>query len=413
MKNVGRVLATVGLVLLLVTSVVCGCGGGGEKEAKTVVLGWMGDQTGPSASIFRQVIMAMNDYLEDMEDTNPITGVDVEIIAYDTRMETARIPVGYQWLKGQGMDLLLGWDAMTPAITRADQAVDRTPQYNFTAWPTTMDEDWVYSFGYTNQIEGRAILDYVINQWWPAKNAGRAVKVGWVANPEQGTYGEFGAGFEYVLARNPGKAEMIKTGGAATQSAWASETAIVKDCDVIIVTTVGTSSGTFLNEIIQRGYKGQIVASTNAVLGAWDMVTSLVPKSSLNGMLIPHFYPLWVDQTQFIEKADQVLSAKHPAEAAKLKAGTTWISGWLTAHILCEAVREAAAEIGAQNVDGAAIRDAFETMDLEIEGMPNITLAGHGAHNVFQPNCRMIQYDAAKDDFYAITGWFVAPRFVE
>ena len=412
MKNLLKGVALVGVVLvLLATAVVSACGGGGIKETNTVTLGWLADQTGPSSLAFEQVMMGMNDYLAQMKVTNPISGVNLKIITYDTRLELARFPGGYQWLKGQGMDVLLGYQPITPAMTQPDQAADKIPQYNFDAWPTTMDADWVYCYMYTVQLEARATLDYLINQWWPTQNIDRPVKVGWVGNPEQDTHPEFEKGFNYTLEQNPGKAQLIKAGGSSTQSAWASEVAAIEDCDVIMLSTVGTSTATFLKEAIQRGYKGQIEASTLSVLGVWDLVTAVTPKSSFNGMLIPHFYPLWTDNTPYVQQASEVLTTNHPAEAATLKSGTTWISGWLTANILCEAVRDAAAKVGAKNVDGAAINDALLALNIEIEGMPNITLANSGAHHVLQPECRMIRYDAAQDNWYAITDWFVAPGF--
>ena len=49
--------------------------------------------------------------------------------------------------------------------------------------------------------------------------------------------------------------------------------------------------------------------------------------------------------------------------------------------------------------------------NIEIGGMPNITLEGRGGHHVLQAYCRMIQYDAAADDWYAINDWFLAPGF--
>lgn len=409
MHRRARVMTLLGMALLLVVAAALSGCGGGAGESNTIILGWLADQTGPSSGAFREVMMGWNDYMAEINQTNPIPHLEIKTITYDTRLENARIPIGYDWLSGQGMDLLLGYDPVTPNITQADQAADKIPEYSFAATPSLMDADWVYSYAYTFDFEGRAIMDYLLNQWYPSQNISGPLNIGWIGNPEVGAYVRFQAGFEYALAQNPGKAVLTKAGGSATQSAWVSEVAIIKDCDVLIMTTVGTSTATFLKEAIQRGFDGQIIASSTSVLGVWDLVTALVPKSSFDGMLIPHFYPLWTDDTTYSDHVNEMISKYRPSEAAKLKTGTTWISGWLTAQIVTEAVREAAAKVGAENVDGEAIRDAMHAIDLEIAGMPNMNLAG--GHHVFQSYCRMIEYQASEDNWFAITDWFIAPGF--
>jgi len=409
-KSVFKGMTFLGLVaILLVTSVLTACGGGGGGgEAAKVTVGWLADQTGASASAFKEVRWGMEDYFAEME---PIEGVDLEMIVYDTRLEYGRYTLGYEWLVGQGMDFMMYMSPDTPNVTQPSQVRDKIATYGFTAYSTMMDADWVYSYMYTNELEGRAIMNYVINTWWPSKGISRPVKVGTVGNINRSTTDEFRKGFDKVLADNPGKAVYSTVGGDVSQSAWASEYAAVKDCDIIVMTTTGTSTGTFLKEAVNKGYTGQYLATTTSVLGIWTLLTALVPKASFNGMLIPHFYPLWTDDTSYTQQAEAALAKYRATDAAKLREGTTWISGWLTAQIVAEAVRKAAADAGAKNVDGEAIKDALNTMKIENEGMPAITLANSGTHHVFQPYHRFITYNAAADEWSAITDWMIAPGF--
>jgi hypothetical protein len=119
----------------------------------------------------------------------------------------------------------------------------------------------------TGELEGRAMMDYVINTWWPAQGKSGPVKIANVGNTGWDTTTQYRKGFAATLAENPGKAVYTEVGGDVAQSAWASEVAAVKDCDAIILTSTGTSSPTFLKEAALRGYDGLIVASTNSVLG--------------------------------------------------------------------------------------------------------------------------------------------------
>ena len=227
-------MALMGLALLLVAaSVVTGCSGGDNEEVNTVVLGWLADQTGASAAAFRDVSKGIEDYMAEMEATDPIPGIKIEIKAYDTRLEYARYPAGYEWLKGQGMDVLLGYAPETSTVTLTSQVEDKIPQFNFTGWATTLDADWVYSYVYCQEYEGRAVLDYLLNQWWPTQGQSRAMKVAHVSNPGWGSMAEYQRGLDWVVAQNPGKIDLRSLGGGMDQTAWASEVAEIQGTDAI------------------------------------------------------------------------------------------------------------------------------------------------------------------------------------
>ncbi len=85
------------------------------------------------------------------------------------------------------MDVLLGYQPETPTVTLDDQAKDKIPQYNFSAWPADMDADWLYGYTYGYEWEARAAADYLVNQWWPTQGKNRALKLAHVGNPEYGS----------------------------------------------------------------------------------------------------------------------------------------------------------------------------------------------------------------------------------
>jgi hypothetical protein len=106
-----------------------------------------------------------------------------------------------------------------------------------------------------------------------------------------------------------------------------------------------------------------------------------------------------------------MLEKYRSSDAASLKQGTTWSSGWMTAEVVTEVVRLAASNAGAGNVDGAAINEAFKEVNVQLEGMPPLTLANSGTHHVLMPEFRMIKYNAAADEWNAFTDWAVVPGF--
>lgn len=412
MKKLGRLaLLVIMAATLVLTSLVTACGGGGAEAENTVTFGWLGDQTGASATAFKEVMMAMNDYLAEVQNTDPIDGVKINIVTYDTRLEYGRMSIGYEWLKGQGMDVLLGYLPNTSSVVQPNLAADKIPIYSFVGYPTTLDADWVYSYMCTGELEGRAMMDYLINTWWPAQGKSGKVKIANVGNTAWDTTIQYRKGFSAVVAANPGKVEYTEVGGDVSQTAWASEVSAILNTDAIVLTNTGTSSPTFLKEALLKGYKGQIIASSNSLLGMWSLVTSLIPKTSMEGIMVPHFYPVWTDDAASVKDLEATLTAYRPSEAASLKLGTTWMSGWVTCALLVECVREAARNVGGDKVDGATISDAMQSVNLEMLGMPALTLANSGTHHVFQSQYRIIKYDAAGDEWDAFTPWSIVPGF--
>ena len=102
-KVVGVILAA---VLLLTMSGLASCGGTDESEGHEIRIGILTDFTGPAAFAARQATNAIIDYFRLLEETDPIPGVKVKIITYDTRSDFSRVVPGYLWLKGQGAVLV-------------------------------------------------------------------------------------------------------------------------------------------------------------------------------------------------------------------------------------------------------------------------------------------------------------------
>jgi len=396
-------------LVLLVTPVLGGCGGGGGGgEETTVVLGWLADETGVSSKAFDEVIMGMNDYMTEMEATDPIPGVRIRFEIYDTRLEYARAPLGYEWLMGQGMSLLLHYDPPEQNALAAAQAEDEMPSLCFCADVQTLKTDWMYAYSVDYISEGKAIVDYLVKDWWETRGMTRPMKIGALVIGDMQSGGQYWSGLQAGSAANPGECELKKQEALRSQTAWASEVNALKDCDAIVVTTVGPTSATFLKEVREKGYEGQLVGVTISALGFWTLISSMVPKSGLDGMLIPHAWYVWTDDAPFVSNMSAMLDKHRPSKAAILKQGTTWESGWSTAHILAEVVRLAEKNVGAENIDNLAMRDALEQLSLEIEGLPTIGIAGSGGANVLNPYLRMIKYDANADEWNATGDWFYA-----
>jgi len=411
MKNLLKGIALVGIVaVLLATAVVSACGGGGEKETKTVTLGWLADQTGASSGAFEEVWMGMKDYVTEMEATDPIPGVQLKFEVYNTKLEYARAQQGYQWLMDKGMDLLLHYDPPEQAMLAATQADDQMPSLCFCADVETLQTDYLYAYSVDYINEGRAIVKYLIKDWWETKGMTTPIKVGALVMSDMQSGPQYWEGFKAEADANPGKIVLKQAQASRTQTGWAGEVGALKGQDAIIFTTVGPASASFLRDITapNSGFQGVLAGTTISALAFWTLIADTVSLSELDGLVLPHAWALWTDETSYVANMSAMLEKYRPSQAATLKQGTTWESGWTLAHILATLVRNAADKVGSDKIDKAAMLDALEGLSLQIEGMPTISLAGSGGNHVFQPNLRMIKYNGTEDSWDNVTDFFYA-----
>ena len=117
-------------------------------------------------------------------------------------------------------------------------------------------------------------------------------------------------------------------------------------------------------------------------------------------------------ETSRFRSADRIASElviRQPEEVAWLKPQNAgWIGGWANGTIMAAGIKKAVETVGAENVDGQAIRDAMATIQLDIEGAGNIWEVGDGI-NSYNQTLRMWQYSVSTDKWGAITDWYRPP----
>ena len=402
-----RKMAVVVLVALVaVLPVLAGCAGGDEDE-NTVILGWLGDETGVSAAAFKEVRYGLLDYLATMEKTNPIPGVKIEVLTYDTRLESGRVPTGYQWLKGQGMDVLIQWSPGAYAMTLENQKNDSIASFCTTAYPATQDSGWVYSWGPSEFDQGQWLAQALVDDW-DETTEGRTIKVGYVDVAGYSSANFCREGIEAWIAQNAGAMDYKVVQGGSSQTAWASEIDALKDRDVIVFATPATAGASFLNEVRARGYTGRLQATAFSFLSYLTLIKNSVGAAGLDGIRIPHAYTLFTEGSDFALQAKEALYELRPAEADTLKGGTTWISGWIYGFILSEAIRHAADTAGSENVNAEAIHEALDSLEIEIPGA-SVTATVTGEKDVLFPYYRMVEYDGELDDVVPVGDYVIVP----
>ena len=143
-------------------------GGGRGNE---VVVAWEWDLTGRAALAVVQVYEALRDYLT----LHTVPGVDIKVVPYDSKSDPSRVPVGYEWLKGRGLDVL---SAAPPDVLllRSRLEADQIPVFQVSNILATLDSDWIFSEYGPPESQLEVELQWITDTWEGAEKA----KVGFV-----------------------------------------------------------------------------------------------------------------------------------------------------------------------------------------------------------------------------------------
>lgn len=402
--RVTKVLSAAVLILAIaVVPALAGCSGGGA-EAQQVVVGFLGDFTGPSAATCKELHKGMLDYLTDMEANNPIPNTKIKLEFYDSRLDYARIKPGYVQLRSKGSQVILNYNAMYTPMLMADHQADKIPSFCFNTTPSTMGQDYMYSFSVDYDTEGHALAEWLTEQ---AAEFDAPMKVGYIATAGLDSNKTMGDPIQAAANNAANNFTLNWQAGTSTTTQWSTECNKLMGSDVIVVNLVGPSMSTFLSQMLERGYTGKFIGTTISFMGFWSLVRqSINDLSKLDGAQAIHAQMLWTDDTDFMDTIADSVERNRPTEAAELKKGTSYPSGHLFMMIIAEAIRLAEKTVGAENIDSVALNDALKALELDVDGWGEKWEA-HAGNNIMHRTFRIIEYRAADDEWYQSEPWFL------
>jgi len=85
--------------------------------------------------------------------------------------------------------------------------------------------------------------------------------------------------------------------------------------------------------------------------------------------------------------------------------------GWKYGMIAVDAIRRVVEKVGAENVDGAAIRDALLETDITVEGWGSPWRCTEDSH-FFAGAQRMYEWIPAEEKWVVASGWYTPPLAV-
>lgn len=401
-------------LLLVGTSALAGCA---EQSEEQVVVGFLGDFTGASAATCDELMKGMDDYLTIMEETDPIPGVSIDVITFDSRLDYGRVKPGYIDLRNRGSDIILDYNSMYTVQIWQDHQADKLPSFCFNNEPEVMGQDYMFSFSNDYQTEAAAIGEWLVKDWWELRGETRPINVGYVGILGLRSESQMGDVLQSQAEASPDKMKLTRVAiPAGTSSGFVTEINKLKNAnvDVVVVNLVGPAMASFMNEARLRGYDGEFFGTTISFMGFWNLVrASISDLQEVDGARAIHAQMLWTDDTTFVSEIGASLSRFHSgAEYDKLRSSTSYPSGYMFMMILAELVRHAADNVGAENVDGEALWEAAQEVEIDLQGWGE-PFKLDPETNIMHRHFRIIEYREAEDAWFQAEsgGWFLPSAF--
>ncbi len=396
-------------VSLLLLGAMCGvtaCGDATETGNRIVTVGILTDYTGPGSSATVPCAAGFVDELKTANDQNTIPGVEFKWVTYDQRSDPARVPVGYTWLKSRGVDLMYILSPTDRAILADIVTADKMPVVGSSLEESSPNHPWMFSLYGSFGHDAEAAMLYIM-QSWDYDGEGRAPKVGHITwTLPSGVMKQ--AGIDKVLAAYPEKFQWMGCQAAPAGTAtWVAEIGRLKDCDYIFVGLISSMSATFMNEARARGYTGRFISDNTAFGGYFDLIRGVVPADQLYDCYQVNWVPLWSEDLPFTNRAREILEEYRPDDVAAYTANTGYLHGILFGMPVTESVKQAAAEVGADKIDGEAIRDALDALEIDMttNGFGVVWRFTEGFHCLCRAE-KAYRWDVASQQWQdAGTGW--------
>jgi len=415
------------MVLALVATLSLGCGKGGEKAKKTIIIGNLTDLTGPASTALVPLNTGLADMVREFNaGLNPgpklPEGVQLKIESYDNAMNPSRFLPGYDWLKSRGAQVIFSILSDCSDVLKDPAARDKMPVCGFASDFYQIDPPgWVFDFDAPAQWSTNLIVQWV-SQNWNYTAEGRAptiATVGWAD-----AWGAACAdGVKAYVAANPTKFTLTGTYlEPVMTTSWSGVVSKTLHVDyVMLAADGGIAPSTFWKQYKDAGGTGINIDSESQSAYA-GYITDYCGWADLDGKLNTQGWGLWtlagtgtvgtgnypVVQSDIKYTLD-VLKKYHPNDVqAQTKAGMGYMGGTSMQFCALQIVVAAINRVGADNFNGQAFYDTAINYSTTWAGDPR----GFSATNrVFCTRQIVDKWDAATQSLIMVSpGWVEVPQ---
>lgn len=365
------IVVVLGVLLVALPGFVA-CATEEEGSQKVIKIGVLADFTGTAASAMQPTMQAMEDYLRKVvPDKNPLPGVKVKFVHFDTQLDYSRTTNGYLTLLGQNVDMMVIPNAVDRQILGNRFVEDQMPSVNSQGLESLLTNEWMLNNQSTVQSQGEVAMQWIMDTWDYTKGVPKVGHLGFTLSSSE----YYQEGIDRVIAANPGKFTWVGTErGLIGNTDWTSAiNRLDKNgaTDYIIVSVAGPMVSSFVDQARARGYDGAFVSGNEGFPGFWDLVTGRTSPSQLYGCYYVAWWPWWNEDVPFINDVKEYVETYFPGDADAMMKASPAISGWALGIVIEDGIRRAIDEVGAENVDSVALQKALAAIDMDVEGYGN------------------------------------------
>ena len=353
-KRWGKVVLSCLAVLVVLGTLLVGCGKE-EGEGKIVItIGHVSDMTGPASTALVPINYAARDLAKYYNDNNLIPGVELKVVEYDARYDPSRDIPGWEWVKSKGAILGLTALPTTAETLKAPAERDKMPLWAL-SYSEVLDypPGWVFLINVPNRALINPLLKWISENDWDYNTKG-IPKVGSAGWEEPYAIGCKNAVRDYVLA-HPDKFQyvggyLVPAGGMT----WGGEALALKSCDYLWPPSTGTGITTFMNEFRDKGGKAKFVG-TDSHAAYKGLIVDSVGWDRVDGMLATSPTRWWTETSSIVDLAKQLLQQNHAADYDEtIYAGIGYVGGFHQIYAFFQVIKKAIEDVGAENFNGQA-----------------------------------------------------------
>ena len=392
----------VALAALLVVTACAPSEGPLPGEKRVVEIGEIGSLTGPGSSADQNFLFGVLDYANYFNEQEMIPGVTVEIPWRDSARNMERWLSAYEALKARGVHVMmsnetLGLEPFQDRVERDQIAMYSGNPIQEMVYPPR----WYYFRSPTWAEQFAVLAEYLMENWQeerPPKLAIMTVDSSFGRQVVRGTKYAESLGFEilplefvpYVPIDSTTQLLRIREGGA----------------DIIYISWLQLGSGPIMRDAERLGLLDEIQFTGLEYSVGKQMIG--MAGAAAEGFLVPNTLPSFAET--------EVPGIKLMLDTQMKYYGTVkveepeYIAGWVGTAITCEAARRTVENVGYENLDGPAIKEAFDSMKgFDVDGLVTITYNPPDDHRGYD---KIAVYQVQGGEIVPITDWRVAPMLL-
>jgi branched-chain amino acid transport system substrate-binding protein len=397
-KTLGAVVLAIALTALFVLTA---CAPQPIVEEKTVQFGWVLPITGGASAAIAPVVTGGQDYVRYFNEQEAIPGVQIELLWRDTAFQFSLGLSHYERLVAAGIPLIGAVDSALVLGLKERFELDKVVA--FIPGATYQEElypepGWLYAVTPLISEQAAVLFQYFMETWQEERPPRLALvgisesQFGW--EPRYATGYARDLGFEVL----PWEAVPIVPLDTTVQLLRLSE----EGADLVHLQCQAEGAGVILKDAERLGLLDKFqFAGHSSAMG--DRTIRLAGAAATEGFLTSMVYP-WFDETEVpgIKLIIDNMMKYH----GKVERDGEYYFGWVSAAVICEAISRAIENVGYENLDGPAIKEALDGMnEFDVYGLANITYKPDDHRGA----TRMAVYEVRGGKLVRVSDWQEVP----